>query len=68
MDIKVLVYKTTDYENINECIVDINDLPNVLLELAREASEITDNQELVISFPNDDADTMSVEIYNSYRE
>ncbi|TAH62775.1 MAG: hypothetical protein EWM50_04980 [Gottschalkiaceae bacterium] len=76
MGIKIQVTETYDENGIprnhndiiKECDVEINNLPQIFLELARKASQNKDNQELVLSFPNDDANTILVEIYNGYRE
>lgn len=76
MGIKIQVTETYDENGIprnhNDIIkeydVEINNLPQILLELARKASQNKDNQELVLSFPNDDVSTILVEIYNGYRE
>jgi hypothetical protein len=50
---------------LEECM--IQNLPQRLLELSRKANKGNEN-ELVISFPNDNAETMLVEIYNGFRE
>lgn len=76
MGIKIQVTETYDENGIprnhndiiKECDVEINNLPQIFLELARKASQNKDNQELVLSFPNDDVNTILVEIYNGYRE
>jgi CRISPR/Cas system endoribonuclease Cas6 (RAMP superfamily) len=48
--------------------VEVNhNLIQKFLELARTASKDKDWQNLVISFPNDDAETIRVEVYNGYR-
>lgn len=57
-----------DYSIIEEKTITTDELPSKLLELARRASEHKHNQNVVLSFPDDDTNTILVEIYNGYRE
>lgn len=71
--IKLLVtstYKEDGTYNNNDPIpeeCDILNLPQRLFELSRRV-DFGEEKELVISFPNDNKDTMLVEIYNGHRE
>jgi hypothetical protein len=71
---KAIITSTYDDKGLNcgerftEEEIPVNELPQRLLELALKASEYKHNQEVVISFPNDDTETMRIEVYNGYRE
>ena len=57
-----------DSKIIEEREVAPEEIPQALLELARRADDRQEEQKVVVTFPEDNTDTVKVEIYNGFRE